>query len=170
MPEEVTTWLLEPGGSSPIGKVAPNGAKCSIVSHYLGTPTEMYTEAGVLAWKAQLDLYGVPSVEVGTRARCAVPRSRLRQGLRRALRAPKHIAFVLAQLAREIVKFPNPRPSVLRHAVPEAVRCVYDAIDGRRALTWEELSGRPDAAAHSGFESLFRIAGATTCEGPFPLR
>jgi RHS repeat-associated protein len=50
--------------------VAPNGAKYSIVSDYLGTPTEMYTEAGVLAWKAQLDLYGVPSVEVGTRADC----------------------------------------------------------------------------------------------------
>jgi RHS repeat-associated protein len=30
----------------------------------------MYTEAGVLAWKAQLDLYGVPTMHVGTRGDC----------------------------------------------------------------------------------------------------
>ena len=69
-PVAVTTWLFEPGAFSPIGKVAPDGKKYSIITDYLGTPTEMYDEAGLLAWRAQLDIYGVPRVDVGKASDC----------------------------------------------------------------------------------------------------
>jgi RHS repeat-associated protein len=37
----------------------------SVVNDLLGTPTMLLTEAGKLAWKAQLDVYGVPREESG---------------------------------------------------------------------------------------------------------
>jgi RHS repeat-associated protein len=67
---EVTTWVFEPGEFTPVGKVSPDGTKYSIVTDYLGTPTEMYDEAGALAWKAQLDIYGVAKMETGEASDC----------------------------------------------------------------------------------------------------
>ena len=65
-----TTWLFEPGRLAPLGKVAPDGQKYSIITDYLGTPTEMLDEAGTLAWKAQLDIYGVAHVDLGQPQEC----------------------------------------------------------------------------------------------------
>ncbi|MEZ4330070.1 MAG: DNA/RNA non-specific endonuclease [Polyangiales bacterium] len=47
-----------------------NGRKWSVASDHLGTPTEMYDELGQLAWKMQLDVFGVPSVEEGAAQDC----------------------------------------------------------------------------------------------------
>lgn len=69
-PPRTTTWIYEPGAFAPAGKVTPEGAKYSVVTDYLGTPTEMYDEAGKLAWQAQLDLYGVARTTVGTKDAC----------------------------------------------------------------------------------------------------
>lgn len=66
----VTTWIFEPESFAPLGKVDGDGRCYSILSDYLGTPTEMFDEAGLLAWQAQLDLYGVPTVAVGKQAAC----------------------------------------------------------------------------------------------------
>ena len=41
-----------------------------MVTDYLGTPTEMYDEAGALAWQAQLDIYGVARASVGAKGDC----------------------------------------------------------------------------------------------------
>ncbi|WP_394834567.1 DUF6531 domain-containing protein [Pendulispora rubella] len=62
---ERTTWLFEPETFKPIGKVAPDGKKYSIVTDFVGTPSEMFDEGGELAWKAQLDIYGVARIEQG---------------------------------------------------------------------------------------------------------
>ena len=74
---ELTTWLFEPGGFTPLGKMVQSHVDgsvrekaFSIVSDYLGTPREMVDEAGRLAWKAQLDLYGAANVEIGEIGDC----------------------------------------------------------------------------------------------------
>ena len=55
----ITTWVFEPGAFAPVAKL--EGAKrYSVVTDHLGTPTEMLNEAGKLAWRAQLDVWGVP--------------------------------------------------------------------------------------------------------------
>jgi RHS repeat-associated protein len=66
----LTTWVFEPDGFTPLGKVTSDGERLSIVSDYLGTPAEMFDAAGRLAWKAQLDLYGVPKVDKGAASDC----------------------------------------------------------------------------------------------------
>ena len=66
----LTTWLTDPDNMAPLAKLGDDGRKLSVVTDYLGTPTEMVDEAGRLAWKAQLDIYGVPDVAVGDRADC----------------------------------------------------------------------------------------------------
>jgi len=66
----LTTWVFEPDGFTPLGKVTSDGERLSIVSDYLGTPEEMFDAAGRLAWKAQLDLYGVAKVDEGTASDC----------------------------------------------------------------------------------------------------
>jgi RHS repeat-associated protein len=71
--DELTTWLFEPESFAPMAKVVRRGATTkaySIVSDYLGTPREMVDEAGKVAWKAQLDVYGVAKVEEGSAADC----------------------------------------------------------------------------------------------------
>ncbi len=61
--EGVTTWLFEPEGFSPLAKEDATG-RYAIVTDHLGTPTEMYDELGQLAWRMQLDAYGVGRVDV----------------------------------------------------------------------------------------------------------
>jgi RHS repeat-associated protein len=58
----LVTWIFEPGVFAPVAKFE-GGKRYSIVSDHLGTPTMLMTEAGKLAWKAQLDVYGVPCEE-----------------------------------------------------------------------------------------------------------
>ncbi len=64
---EATSWLFEPGSFRPLAKLTPRGG-FSVVCDFAGTAEEMFDEAGALAWKAQLDLYGAterisPNVE-----------------------------------------------------------------------------------------------------------
>ena len=65
----LTTWYWEPQTFTPVAK-EQNGRKWSVASDHLGTPTEMYDELGQLAWKMQLDVFGVPSVEEGAAQDC----------------------------------------------------------------------------------------------------
>ena len=60
--EPLVTWLFEPGTFAPVAKFEGK-KRYSVVTDHLGTPTMLMTEAGKLAWKAQLDVYGVPREE-----------------------------------------------------------------------------------------------------------
>jgi RHS repeat-associated protein len=68
--EPVTTWVFEPESFAPLGKLTPEGSRFSIVTDHIGTPREMFDEAGRSAWKAQLDIYGVASVTEGETSDC----------------------------------------------------------------------------------------------------
>jgi RHS repeat-associated protein len=59
----VTTWYFEPGTSIPVAK-EQDGHRWSIASDHLGTPTEMYDEMGRVAWRMQLDVFGVGKADV----------------------------------------------------------------------------------------------------------
>ena len=61
--EPLVTWIFEPGTFAPVAKIEGN-ARYGVVTDHLGTPAMLLTEAGRVAWKAQLDLYGVPREEV----------------------------------------------------------------------------------------------------------
>ena len=61
------TWVFEPGTFAPLAKVEGD-KRYSILTDHLGTPTMMADEAGALAWKAQLDLYGVLRADVAKTA------------------------------------------------------------------------------------------------------
>jgi RHS repeat-associated protein len=63
------SWQWEPESFTPIAKEHA-GRRWIIASDHLGTPTEMYDEVGQLAWKMQLDVFGVPSFEAGTAEDC----------------------------------------------------------------------------------------------------
>jgi RHS repeat-associated protein len=65
----VTTWHWEPESYAPVMK-EHDGRKWSVVSDHLGTPTEMYDEVGTLAWKMQLDVFGVAECEEGRKEDC----------------------------------------------------------------------------------------------------
>jgi RHS repeat-associated protein len=67
--DRVTTWHWEPESYAPVMK-EHDGRRWSVVSDHLGTPTEMYDEAGALAWKMQLDVFGVAECEAGTKEDC----------------------------------------------------------------------------------------------------
>ena len=54
----LVTWLFEPGTFSPVAKVEGR-KRYGMVSDHLGVPTALMTEAGKIAWQAQLDVYGV---------------------------------------------------------------------------------------------------------------
>jgi RHS repeat-associated protein len=68
--DEVTTWVFVPGSFAPLGKITSDDKSYGIVTDYLGTPREMFDEAGKLAWKAQLDIYGVSNVSDGDATDC----------------------------------------------------------------------------------------------------
>ena len=63
------SWQWEPESFTPIAK-EHNGRRWTIASDHLGTPTEMYDEVGQLAWKMQLDVFGVPRFEAGRAEDC----------------------------------------------------------------------------------------------------
>jgi RHS repeat-associated protein len=54
----LTTWIFEPESFSPLAKEDVTG-RYAVVTDHLGTPTEMYDELGQLAWRMQLDTFGV---------------------------------------------------------------------------------------------------------------
>jgi hypothetical protein len=56
------TWIFEPGAFAPIAKFEGR-KRYAVVTDHICTPTMLMTEAGKLAWKAQLDVYGVPREE-----------------------------------------------------------------------------------------------------------
>ena len=58
----LTTWIQEPGTFTPLAKIQGR-KRYGIVSDHLGSPTLLATEAGRVAWQAQLDVYGVPREE-----------------------------------------------------------------------------------------------------------
>jgi RHS repeat-associated protein len=60
----LTTWYWEPESFTPVMKEQAERS-WAIAPDHLGTPAEFYDESGELAWKAQLDIFGVLSVEVG---------------------------------------------------------------------------------------------------------
>ena len=61
--EPLVTWVFEPEVFAPVAKIEGRN-RYSVVTDNLGTPTMLLTEAGRVAWKAQLDLYGVPREEI----------------------------------------------------------------------------------------------------------
>lgn len=64
--KEVTTWLFEPESFSPLVREDGTG-RYSVVTDHLGAPTEMYDELGRLAWRMQLDAFGVGTADVALR-------------------------------------------------------------------------------------------------------
>ncbi|WP_437996645.1 RHS repeat-associated core domain-containing protein [Sorangium sp. So ce185] len=68
--EPLVTWIFEPGAFAPVAKFEGR-KRYSVVTDHLGTPTMLMTEEGQAAWKAQLDLYGVPREDLAAkRAEC----------------------------------------------------------------------------------------------------
>jgi RHS repeat-associated protein len=63
------SWQWEPESFTPIAKEHA-GRRWTIASDHLGTPTEMYDDLGQLAWKMQLDVFGVPRFEAGGAEDC----------------------------------------------------------------------------------------------------
>ena len=54
---DVTTWLFEEGRFVPAAKIVGDKSY-SIITDYLGTPTEMFNSDGEKTWSAELDIYG----------------------------------------------------------------------------------------------------------------
>jgi len=71
----LTTWVFEPGTFTPVAKIEGR-KRYGIVTDHLGSPTMLATEAGKIAWKAQLDVYGVPRQEALTGADAAAESER----------------------------------------------------------------------------------------------
>jgi RHS repeat-associated protein len=67
--EPLVTWEFEPGTFALVAKVEGE-KRFGVVADHLGTPQALFDEAGEIAWKAQLDLYGVARVD-GTKTGCA---------------------------------------------------------------------------------------------------
>jgi len=71
----VVTWVSEPGAFTPLAKLEGR-KRWGVVTDHLGTPTMLATEAGKIAWQAQLDVYGVVREEsVAAAASDAAPES-----------------------------------------------------------------------------------------------
>lgn len=60
---EAVAWVFEPGTFAPLAKVEGE-RRYGVVTDHLGTPQMLADEAGALAWKAQLDVYGVAREDV----------------------------------------------------------------------------------------------------------
>ncbi|XYH96521.1 RHS repeat domain-containing protein [Sorangium sp. So ce1128] len=66
------TWEFVPGSFAPLAKVEGDpvhGRRYGAVTDHLGTPQVLFDDHGEIAWKAQLDLYGVAQADV-TRTSC----------------------------------------------------------------------------------------------------
>ncbi|HYO67258.1 MAG TPA: RHS repeat-associated core domain-containing protein, partial [Archangium sp.] len=61
--EGLTTWLFEPARLAPLAKEDSTG-RYAVVTDHQGTPTEAYDELGQLAWRMQLDTFGVARTDV----------------------------------------------------------------------------------------------------------
>jgi len=59
----LTTWVFEPGTFTPVAKIEGR-KRYGIVTDHLDSPTMLATEAGKIAWKAQLDVYGLDVGEI----------------------------------------------------------------------------------------------------------
>jgi RHS repeat-associated protein len=59
----LTTWEFEPETFAPVAKIE-EARRFGVVTDHLGTPIAMFDEAGEIAWKAQLDTYGVTETDV----------------------------------------------------------------------------------------------------------
>lgn len=57
------TWVFEPDTFAPLAK-EEGGERFAVVTDHLGAPRMLANEAGELAWKAQLDVYGVARPDV----------------------------------------------------------------------------------------------------------
>ncbi len=55
--ETLATWVFEEGTFTPAAKLI-NGKQYSIITDYLGTPSEAYDETGEKVWACELDIYG----------------------------------------------------------------------------------------------------------------
>ena len=56
-PLDLTTWIFEPESFAPVAKLLRQ-ERFSIVSNYLGTPTQMYNSKGEQVWAADTSIYG----------------------------------------------------------------------------------------------------------------
>jgi RHS repeat-associated protein len=65
----LVTWFWEPDTLTPIAKEHA-GQRWAVVSDHLGTPTEMYDEAGQITWRMRLDVHGVPTIDAGSETDC----------------------------------------------------------------------------------------------------
>jgi RHS repeat-associated protein len=54
---DIITWVFEDGSFVPCARLTET-SKESIVTDYLGTPTQMYDETGKKTWETDLDIYG----------------------------------------------------------------------------------------------------------------
>ena len=61
--QETVTWEMEPGTFAPLAKVE-GSKRYGVVTDHLGAPRLLMDEAGEVAWKAQLDIYGVARYDV----------------------------------------------------------------------------------------------------------
>ncbi len=68
-PEAMTTWHWDPDTRRPVARER-NGAWCSVAHDPVGSPSEMRDAAGELAWKMQLDVWGVGRFEAGSPDDC----------------------------------------------------------------------------------------------------
>ncbi|WP_129716406.1 RHS repeat-associated core domain-containing protein [Pedobacter sp. SYP-B3415] len=55
--ENLITWLYDQSNYTPVARLQ-DGRRYTIVSDYLGTPTEAYDENGRKVWSCELDIYG----------------------------------------------------------------------------------------------------------------
>jgi RHS repeat-associated protein len=60
---DAVSWVFDPGAFAPLAKVEGE-RRFSVVTDHLGTPRMLADEIGMLAWKAQLDVYGVAQTDV----------------------------------------------------------------------------------------------------------
>lgn len=59
----VTTWEFEPETFAPVAKIEGD-RRYGVVTDHLGTPLALFDDAGEVAWKAQLDVYGAAQTDV----------------------------------------------------------------------------------------------------------
>ncbi|NUQ73226.1 MAG: RHS domain-containing protein [Polyangiaceae bacterium] len=60
---DLITWEFEPETFAPVAKMEGD-RRYGVVTDHLGTPLAMFDEAGEIAWKAQLDIYGEAHTDV----------------------------------------------------------------------------------------------------------
>jgi RHS repeat-associated protein len=65
--KEAVTWVFEPGTFALLAKVE-GAQRFAVVTDHLGTPKMLADESGALAWKAQLDTFGLAQNDVALTA------------------------------------------------------------------------------------------------------